>query len=190
MAPHVTEAPRPEPSGDVRRLERAPRRARPFVNEHVGSQGTVIAMLAYMSTANRTPSGARATESGDTSRLAANGAGPKPRELAPVVHHGHAATLDIWSGVAAGAAGGSAAGPPGMLAGAVLGGMVGAAAVFAIDRTAAATRANDEQLDHDIGVIGGDLGNVQPPSDGEPDLRSAEDQFFNGPLSGPPDGRA
>lgn len=136
-----------------------------------------------MTTATRGAPEARASEGRSEARPTAEGAPPARRDPAPVTHHGTAAAIEILSGVAAGVAGGAVAGPPGMVAGAVLGGMVGAAAVVAIDQTAAATRAHDEALDADIGVIGGDLGNVQPPAEDD-DARSAEEQFFDGPLSG------
>jgi hypothetical protein len=104
---------------------------------------------------------------------------------APIVHHAAPVALEILSGVAAGAVTGAVAGPPGIVAGAVLGGMAGAAAVVALDEAAAMNRAKDEQLDEDIGVVGGDLGNVQPMKEEPVETRSAEDQFFEGPLEPP-----
>jgi len=73
------------------------------------------------------------------------------------------AALELLSGAAAGAATGSIAGPVGAVTGAVIGGAIGAAAAVVLRRSDARAAAHDAELDADIGVIGGDLGNPVPP---------------------------
>jgi hypothetical protein len=84
--------------------------------------------------------------------------------------------LDAAAGAAAGALAGTLAGPVGMAIGAVIGGFVGGAAGVAVETTGRERSAHDEQLDRDIGVSGGNLGEAkegQPPSRG---------RFHAGPL--------
>ena len=65
-------------------------------------------------------------------------------------------------GAAAGAATGVLAGPPGIVIGALLGGAIGAAAGAVLHRDHAEHEAANEQLEHDIGVIGGNIGEAAP----------------------------
>jgi hypothetical protein len=77
--------------------------------------------------------------------------------------------LDTAAGAAAGAMAGVIAGPPGIAIGAVIGGIVGGAAGIALKVTGQELSLHDEQLDRDIGVSGGNLGEAsptQPPSHG------------------------
>ena len=77
--------------------------------------------------------------------------------------------LDAAAGAAAGALAGTLAGPIGMAIGAVIGGFVGGAAGVAVETTGREKSAHDEELDRDIGVSGGNLGEAkpdQPPSRG------------------------
>ena len=77
--------------------------------------------------------------------------------------------LDAAAGAAAGAIAGTIAGPIGMAIGAVIGGFVGGAAGVAVERADQEQSLHDEQLDRDIGVSGGDIGEAspnQPPSRG------------------------
>jgi hypothetical protein len=67
---------------------------------------------------------------------------------------------ETLAGAAAGAALGVLAGPPGVLAGALIGGAVAAVAGAALHEEIAYESAADAQLDRDIGVFGGDLGEV------------------------------
>jgi len=62
------------------------------------------------------------------------------------------------AGAIAGAAVGSIAGPAGIVAGGVIGGAAGAVAGFALSNGAASRHARGAELDHEIGVIDGDLG--------------------------------
>jgi phage tail tape-measure protein len=86
-------------------------------------------------------------------------------------HLAHAAEVAVEAlvGAAAGAALGVLGGPPGMVAGAIIGGAVAGAAGEALhDQNIEKERA-DEQLDRDIGVTEGNLGEAspdQPPSTG------------------------
>lgn len=75
--------------------------------------------------------------------------------------------MGMLSGMAAGAAAGSIAGPPGLIVGALLGSAVGAIASIALDAQEAEDLQRDEELDRDIGVINGDIGEArsdQPPT--------------------------
>ena len=65
-------------------------------------------------------------------------------------------------GAAAGAATGMVGGPPGMVAGALIGGAIAAAAGAVLHRDRAEHEAEDEQLDRDIGVSGGNIGEAAP----------------------------
>lgn len=80
--------------------------------------------------------------------------------------HDHASFGELAAealvGAAAGAATGVLAGPPGMVAGALLGGAIGAAAGAVLHGDRANHEAADEQLDEDIGVIGGNIGEAAP----------------------------
>ncbi len=78
--------------------------------------------------------------------------------------------MEIAIGASAGAITGAIAGPPGAAVGALIGGAVGAAAGYAIDAEAHEKAAHDQELDEDIGVIGGDLGEA-PPGQAPPTLR-------------------
>ncbi|WP_394847697.1 hypothetical protein LZC95_09565 [Pendulispora brunnea] len=62
------------------------------------------------------------------------------------------------SGAAAGISVGAFAGPSGAMIGAVLGGAVGVAAGRAIEVRTAIADAEQDRLDEEIGIIGGDLG--------------------------------
>lgn len=64
--------------------------------------------------------------------------------------------------MAAGAATGAIAGPPGMLAGAVIGSALGAAAGIALDAQKVDEAHQDEELDREIGVVGGHIGEAPP----------------------------
>jgi hypothetical protein len=61
-------------------------------------------------------------------------------------------------GALSGAALGAMGGPPGVVAGAVLGGVAGALASWALEADATEYQANEEKLDREIGVSGGELG--------------------------------
>jgi hypothetical protein len=77
------------------------------------------------------------------------------------------ALAEVAAGFAAGAAVGAIAGPPGMAAGALIGSVLGAAASFALDEDAEKRGVRDAELDQDIGVYGGDLGEAKadaPPA--------------------------
>jgi hypothetical protein len=69
--------------------------------------------------------------------------------------------IETLVGAAAGAAAGLLAGPPGVIAGAVIGGVVGASAATALHRDHDQAE-HDAELDRDIGVIGGNLGEADP----------------------------
>jgi hypothetical protein len=70
--------------------------------------------------------------------------------------------VDALAGAAAGAAVGAIAGPPGAIAGAVLGAMAGAAAAVALHIGQLERDRHDEQLDRDMGVLGGSIGEAPP----------------------------
>lgn len=70
--------------------------------------------------------------------------------------------VDAIAGAAAGAVVGVLAGPPGIVAGAVIGGAIGVGAATALHRQHLEEARKDEQLDRDIGVIGGNLGEAPP----------------------------
>jgi hypothetical protein len=70
--------------------------------------------------------------------------------------------LDAAAGAAAGALAGTLAGPVGMAIGAVIGGFVGGAAGAAVETGDREKSAHDAQLDRDIGVSGGDIGEAKP----------------------------
>ncbi len=77
--------------------------------------------------------------------------------------------LDAAAGAAAGAIAGTIAGPIGMAIGAVIGGFVGGAAGVAVESADQEQSLHDEQLDREIGVSGGNIGEAspdQPPSHG------------------------
>lgn len=87
-----------------------------------------------------------------------------------------AAATGTAIGAAAGAAAGAIAGPPGIVAGAVLGAIAGAATAGALVENDEVEEAANEELDEEIGVIGGDLGAAQtniPARIGAPSLSSA-----------------
>ncbi len=62
------------------------------------------------------------------------------------------------AGAIAGAVMGAIAGPPGAAAGAVIGGLVGAVATGVVEKQAEARALHDEELDEEIGVMGGEIG--------------------------------
>ncbi len=66
------------------------------------------------------------------------------------------------AGAIAGASLGAIAGPPGMVAGAVIGGAIGAAAGHRLEKEDARAEEHTAELDHTIGVSGGDLGAASP----------------------------
>jgi hypothetical protein len=72
------------------------------------------------------------------------------------------AALEVLIGMAAGAVTGAMAGPPGMIIGALLGSTVGAAASIALDADQVDRDIKNEELDRDIGVIGGNIGEARP----------------------------
>jgi hypothetical protein len=88
---------------------------------------------------------------------------------ASTARHEHEAEAGA-AGALAGAVLGAIAGPPGAVAGAVIGGVVGAMGVAAAENASAARAAEDEKLDAEIGVSGGELGapNLKhpPPTSG------------------------
>jgi hypothetical protein len=69
--------------------------------------------------------------------------------------------IEVLVGAAAGAATGLLAGPPGAIAGAVIGGVVGASAATALHRDHDHAE-HEAELDREIGVIGGNLGEASP----------------------------
>ncbi len=87
-----------------------------------------------------------------------------PAETAAGVPPPSSATvaLEVIAGMAAGAITGAIAGPPGMIAGAVLGSAMGAAAGIALDAQNLEESRKDEELDRDIGVVGGTIGEASP----------------------------
>ena len=98
--------------------------------------------------------------------------------------------LDAAAGAAAGALAGTLAGPVGMAIGAVIGGFVGGAAGVAVESGDQEKSAHDKQLDRDIGVSDGNLGEArpdQPPSRGRFHAASlgvndAEAESSDGPI--------
>ena len=66
--------------------------------------------------------------------------------------------MEAAAGAAAGALVGAIAGAPGAAIGAILGGAAGAVAAIATERGEQEKQAHDEQLDRDIGVFGGTIG--------------------------------
>lgn len=70
--------------------------------------------------------------------------------------------MGVLSGMAAGAVAGSIAGPPGLITGALLGSAVGAIASIALGAHEVENLQRDEELDQDIGVINGDIGEARP----------------------------
>jgi hypothetical protein len=66
------------------------------------------------------------------------------------------------AGAIAGASLGAIAGPPGMVAGAVIGGAIGAAAGHRLETEDAREEAHTAELDHTIGISGGDMGAASP----------------------------
>jgi hypothetical protein len=75
-------------------------------------------------------------------------------------HHRHVVheAEGLASGAVVGAILGTAAGPPGMVAGAVMGAVAGGIAAIALDADADRDTARTQELDEEIGVMGGDLG--------------------------------
>jgi hypothetical protein len=69
---------------------------------------------------------------------------------------------ETLAGAAAGAAMGMLGGPPGMVAGAVLGGAIAAAVGVTLHEEHACESAAEDELDREIGVIGGNIGEASP----------------------------
>lgn len=69
---------------------------------------------------------------------------------------------ETLAGAAAGAAVGVLAGPPGAIAGALIGGVIAAAVGATLHEELAHQRADDAQLDREIGVFGGSIGEAPP----------------------------
>jgi hypothetical protein len=98
--------------------------------------------------------------------------------------------LDAAAGAAAGAIAGTIAGPVGMAIGAVIGGFVGGAAGVAVETADKEKSAHDAQLDQEIGVSGGNIGEAspeQPPSHGRFQAASlgvsdSEPESSDGPI--------
>lgn len=65
---------------------------------------------------------------------------------------------EVLAGAAVGATAGVLAGPPGIVVGAVIGGGISAATGVVLHEARLQHDAEDEQLDRDIGVIGGNIG--------------------------------
>ncbi|WP_218920249.1 glycine zipper domain-containing protein [Chondromyces crocatus] len=77
------------------------------------------------------------------------------------IHHtpsAPAALMEVLTGAAAGAALGAMIGPPGIAVGAMVGGLVGAAAEVMLDRDRARAAQHEAELDMDIGVLDGHIG--------------------------------
>jgi hypothetical protein len=71
----------------------------------------------------------------------------------------HATVVPLGvEGALAGAAVGSIAGPVGVIAGTALGGLFGAMADEVLEQDRRQVDAHDEELDEEIGVMGGDIG--------------------------------
>jgi phage tail tape-measure protein len=85
---------------------------------------------------------------------------PKNNTTSTKQHHRHMVheAEGMASGALAGAILGAAAGPPGMVAGAVLGAVAGGVAAMVLDADADRATVHTQELDEEIGVIGGDLG--------------------------------
>jgi hypothetical protein len=77
-----------------------------------------------------------------------------PKGSTKLEHEGEGAA----AGALAGGALGAVAGPPGAVVGAIVGAIAGALTGAALDDGNAAAAAEDERLDEEIGVQGGDLG--------------------------------
>lgn len=106
--------------------------------------------------------------------------------------------LDLAAGAAAGAIAGTIAGPIGMAIGAVVGGFVGAAAGVAVETADDEKSAHEAQLDRDIGVSGGNIGEAspgQPPSHGRFQAAAlgtegSEPEYSEGPIQNVDAGRS
>jgi hypothetical protein len=70
--------------------------------------------------------------------------------------------IELAAGAAVGALTGVIAGPTGAAIGAVIGGVIGVAAGVAVARGKRDQRIHDAQLDREIGVFGGNLGEASP----------------------------
>jgi hypothetical protein len=76
----------------------------------------------------------------------------------------HLATgVGAAGGAAAGAAAGAFTGPIGAAVGAVIGAAAGAAGAAAVEEAESARMRHDEELDEEIGVLGGDMGTRTVP---------------------------
>jgi hypothetical protein len=71
-------------------------------------------------------------------------------------------TVEALVGAAAGAATGMLGGPPGIIAGAIIGGAIGAVAGAVLHKDHVRLDAENAQLDRDIGVFGGSIGEAPP----------------------------
>jgi hypothetical protein len=118
--------------------------------------------------------------------------GPHPPSMAGPV------ALDAAAAAAAGAIAGTVGGPIGMAIGAVIGGIVGAAAGVVVESEDREKSLHNEQLDRDIGVSGGNIGEAspnQPPSHGRFHAASLgvadeEAESSDGPIQNVNGGRA
>jgi hypothetical protein len=77
----------------------------------------------------------------------------------PLIHASEAGAI---AGEATGAVVGSIAGPPGVIVGMVIGAAAGSLAASAIAKEEHRHAVHDEELDKEIGVVGGDLGAARP----------------------------
>jgi outer membrane lipoprotein SlyB len=84
------------------------------------------------------------------------------RDTIPPPSHTHGSETGAIAGEVVGGLVGAAAGPVGAVAGMVIGAAAGALVGEVMDREANRAHAHDEALDRDVGVMGGNLGAVQP----------------------------
>jgi hypothetical protein len=89
-------------------------------------------------------------------------------------------TAELNGAVAAGALSGVAlgamAGPPGMIAGGLIGGAIGLAAGVVLEEAEAQRRSHDEDLDRDIGVYGGTIGEARQELPFEEEAKAEQEQ--------------
>ena len=92
------------------------------------------------------------------------------KEPVPMKHKHHTEEAATIAGEIAGGVVGSAAGPNGMVAGMVVGAVAGAIVGKGLEANEGRVRAHDEELDEEIGIMGGDMGSVPSPPPVEPSL--------------------
>lgn len=80
----------------------------------------------------------------------------------PLPHPIASEAVSVLSGMFVGAAVGAIAGPIGAAGGALAGGLAAGVALVAAHNANLAQREHDEQLDRDIGVVGGHIGEASP----------------------------